>query len=568
MAGNLFADNGSGADTDPDGPPLAISAVNGSGANVGAQITLASGALLTVNANGTFDYDPNGAFLPTPTAGSGASNTPGHDSFSYTLAGGNTVTVSITLTGLDTDDLLLGTAGADILIGGNGNDTYIVEQSADRVIEAAGGGTRDVVYTSVDYNLVAMSEVEVLSASNQAGTTPLILVGNELNQEIYGNAGANYLQGGGGTDYLIGLGGNDTYFVTGPGDIVVEGAGEGTRDVVYAAANYTLGVGVQVEVLSAASQAATTALSLIGNAFNQEIYGNEGANYLEGGGGADTLIGLGGDDIYIVDADEYVSEGAGGGRDVVYAMVSYALAAGEHVEVLSTISQAATTAIDLGGNEFDNELYGNAGTNILNGAAGADVMAGFGGNDTYYVDQAGDVVYEDVGGGNDSVYASGSFALTAGQEIELLLAADFSSTESIDLTGNEFANTIYGNAGANVLDGKGGNDSLVGQQGADTYAFTTALGAGNVDVVFGFEHNLDRIALDDAVFAGIGPLGGLNANAFVVGSAALDGDDRIIYNNLTGQLFFDADGSGAGAAIQFATLSPGLTLTATDFIVI
>src|SRR5207253_1881066 len=268
VAGNLFADNGSGADTDPDGPPLAISAVNGSGANVGAQITLASGALLTVNANGTFDYDPNGAFLPTPTAGSGASNTPGHDSFSYTLAGGNTVTVSITLTGLDTDDLLLGTAGADILIGGNGNDTYIVEQSADRVIEAAGGGTRDVVYASVDYNLGAMSEVEVLSASNQAGTTPLILVGNELDQEIYGNAGANYLQGGGGTDYLIGLGGNDTYFVTGSGETVVESAGEGARDVIYTVGNYTLAAGVDVEVLSAASQAGTGALSLVGNALS------------------------------------------------------------------------------------------------------------------------------------------------------------------------------------------------------------------------------------------------------------------------------------------------------------
>ena len=116
VGGNLFADNGSGADGDPDGPPLAISAVNGgAGANVGSQFTLASGALLTVNANGTFDYDPNGIFLPTPTAGSGASNTPAQDSFTYTLAGGNTVTVSITLTGLDTDDTLLGTAGADVL---------------------------------------------------------------------------------------------------------------------------------------------------------------------------------------------------------------------------------------------------------------------------------------------------------------------------------------------------------------------------------------------------------------------------------------------------------------------
>jgi hypothetical protein len=162
VGGNLFADNGSGTDTDPDGPPLTISAVNGSGANVGMQIMLASGALLTVNSNGTFDYNPNGAFLPTPTAGSGASNTPGHDSFTYTLAGGNTATVTITLTGLDTDDLLLGTAGTDVLMGGNGNDTYVVTNASDVVVENAGQGS-DTVYATVSYQLMPGSEVERLS---------------------------------------------------------------------------------------------------------------------------------------------------------------------------------------------------------------------------------------------------------------------------------------------------------------------------------------------------------------------------------------------------------------------
>jgi serralysin len=100
------------------------------------------------------------------------------------------------------------------------------------------------------------------------------------------------------------------------------------------------------------------------------------------------------------------------------------------------------------------------------------------------------------------------------------------------------------------------------------FAFTSALGAGNVDVIFGFEHGVDKIALDDAIFTAIGGLGALNANAFVVGSAAADASDRVIYNSLTGQLFYDADGTGAGAAIQFATLSPGLTITASDFTVI
>src|SRR5690606_6133783 len=61
-SGDLFADNGSGPEFEPDGPPLAITEVNGVGADVGTQIALASGALLTVNADGTFSYDPNDAF--------------------------------------------------------------------------------------------------------------------------------------------------------------------------------------------------------------------------------------------------------------------------------------------------------------------------------------------------------------------------------------------------------------------------------------------------------------------------------------------------------------------------
>ena len=98
-----------------------------------------------------------------------------------------------------------------------------------------------------------------------------------------------------------------------------------------------------------------------------------------------------------------------------------------------------------------------------------------------------------------------------------------------------------------MLDGKGGNDYPDRLGGADIFAFTTALGAGNVDTISDFSAGDDRIGLDDAIFTGLAG-GALAAECVRDRRGRADADDRIIYNSATGQLFFDADGSGAGAA--------------------
>ncbi|MEA3045156.1 MAG: hypothetical protein QOH47_2994, partial [Sphingomonadales bacterium] len=216
-------------------------------------------------------------------------------------------------------DFLNGGTGADEMRGGTGDDTYLVDNIGDRMVEAAGEG-RDVVYATRSYALNAGAEIEILSTISQAAATAIDLAGNELNQEIYGNAGVNFLQGGGGVDYLIGLGGNDRYLVTGSGDHIVEVAGGGGRDVVYVLASYTLEAGAAIEVVSAADQSGTAPLALVGNALGQEIYGNAGANFLQGGGGTDFLVGLGGNDTYFVagPGDNVVESVGGGSRDVVY----------------------------------------------------------------------------------------------------------------------------------------------------------------------------------------------------------------------------------------------------------
>jgi VCBS repeat-containing protein len=454
-------------DNDIDGPPPSVAAVNGTAISVGSPVTLPTGAIVSLNADGTLTYDPAGAFDSTPTANSGAINTPAPDSFSYTLAGnGGTASVSVTVTGLDTNDFLLSGPGAGVLQGGVGNDTYVVDNGGDVVVEAIGAG-RDVVYTSANYALAAGAEVEVLSALSQSGTGALELIGNGFGQEIYGNAGANFLDGGGGADYLAGLGGNDTYVVD--TSAVISEAASGGRDVAYARSDYTLAAGAEVEVLSALSQAATTPLQLIGNAFGQEIYGNAGANFLDGGGGADYLAGLGGNDTYVVETGAVVAEAAGGGRDVVYARTNYVLAAGAEVEVLSALSQAAATPLQLTGNEFVNEIYGNAGANFLDGGGGADYLAGAAGDDTYIVDNAGDVIAEAASQGRDIVYARANYALTAGAEVEILTAISQAATTPLQLIGNAFNQEIYANAGNNFLDGGGGADYLRGFAGNDTY---------------------------------------------------------------------------------------------------
>ena len=530
------------------------------------------------------------------------------------------------LRGTEFADSLNGMGGADLMIGYGGNDSYWMDEVGDAVVEEVGGGT-DTIRTSINFTLSENGNVENLTARNSNGTTPttpLSLGGNSFanvitggnggdiivagggddtlfgldgNDSLYGDAGNDIIDGGNGSDLMFGgegndtlLGqagndvldgeggtnmldggqGNDTYYVNSASDIVTGETSSNGNDVVYARVSYALGSGssVRIEVLSTDSLAGTAAINLTGNEFAQEIDGNAGDNFLNGGGGADVLVGFGGDDqYYITTGNETIVEAAGQGRDVAYTVASHVLAEGIHLEVLSTTSIVGTAAINLTGNAFVQEIDGNNGANILNGGGGADTLVGFGGDDTYYVINGGEFVVEAAGGGRDVVYATTSFALTAGTQVEILSTASFGSTTAINLTGNELGQELYGNAGANVLNGGAGADYLAGLGGADFFDFTTALGGGNVDTVGDLVSGTDKIRLDNAVFAGLSD-GALPASAFVIGSAAGDADDRIVYNQTTGQLFYDADGNGGAAAVLFATLNPGQALSASDFQVI
>lgn len=189
------------------------------------------------------------------------------------------------------------------------------------------------------------------------------------------------------------------------------------------------------------------------------------------------------------------------------------------------------------------------------------------GNTTYVVSHSSAIILERAGEGTDAVLTSVSYALQAQSSIEQLRTSSDTGTSSINLTGNGIVQSIIGNAGNNIINGKGGSDALWGLGGNDTFVFDTALGSTNVDRIYDFNPATDSIRLDDAFFRGL-TLGALSSGAFATGSAATQADDRIIYDPTTGKLYFDPDGAGGAAQVQFATLNVGLGLTSADFFVV
>ncbi|WP_443136636.1 Ig-like domain-containing protein, partial [Methylobacterium sp. Leaf399] len=153
---------------------------------------------------------------------------------------------------------------------------------------------------------------------------------------------------------------------------------------------------------------------------------------------------------------------------------SYVLGDGEDVIDFSILDGEGSSPIDLTGNAGGQTITGNAGANRLDGGAGADVLQGGLGNDTYLVDNVSDRVIEATGGGSDSVIASVSYRLAAGQEIESLALSASTGGTALTITGNEFANALTGNDGDNTLNGGLGADTMTGGAGSDFYVVDDA----------------------------------------------------------------------------------------------
>ncbi len=194
------------------------------------------------------------------------------------------------------NNTLNGMSGADTMYGGLGDDTYVIDESGDRIKEMEDQGI-DTVISSISTTLAANIENLTLTTSGDLKGN-----GNSLANTIRGNIGNNTLNGMAGADTMYGGAGNDLYYVDDFGDIASEqsvaGVDDGGTDKVMAGVDYTLG-----SFIENLSLTGTSNINGTGNSLANVIYGNDGNNTINGAGGNDVLRAGLGDDTYFFDGN-------------------------------------------------------------------------------------------------------------------------------------------------------------------------------------------------------------------------------------------------------------------------
>ena len=497
--------------------------------------------------------------------------------FALDMTPGSTSTIfgqGTTLTNIQTVSIFAG-SGDDHLTGGSQSD-YLTGGEGDDILD--GGGARDLLSGDGGHNTVN---------------------GGEGDDEITSGPGVDVIDGGSGAD------------------LVRFQLGAATADLTFAlddtpgAVSTVIGQGATVvNVETMVFQAGSGDDTLSGAAGDDVIYGGGGDNLIDGGGGRDSLSALGGDDIFHggaggdritgglgMDTSDYhdspegvvikLSKGAaqGSGGDAtgdtlggIENLIGSDLADKLTGDAGANVLTGRGGADVLTGGAGDDHLDGGAGADTLNGGTGADAMAGGDGDDRYTVDDAGDTVAEVPGEGVDKVTASISYTLGANVE-----ALKLSGSAAIDGTGNDLDNTLSGNNGDNLLAGGAGadklngqdgadtliggagKDTLIGGAGADTFVFGPAL-AADADKINDFAHGLDHLAFHAGDY-GL-TTGALDPANLVIGPAATDGHAEFVYDMAHKALYWDADGTGAGARILVTTFATGVTLSADDFTIL
>ncbi|WP_297324079.1 calcium-binding protein [Nitrosomonas sp.] len=507
----------------------------------------------------------------------------GNDVYLFAAGDGNT-TISNYDTSANHNDVLRFAAGINptgVLAARSGNDLRLTIQGTGEIIT--------IQNHFISGNQYMLNAVEFADGTNWNSTALalMILTGTASADNITGFATDDTMNGLGGNDYLYGSDGNDMLLGGDGQDVLYGNAGNDILDGGLGAGDTLIGdVGNDV-YLFAAGDGNTTISNYDTSANHNDVLrfaaGINPTGVLAARSGNDLRLTIQGTGEIITIQNHFIS-----GNQYMLNAVEFADGTSWNSVTLAQKVLQGTAAADsitgfatddtmngLGGNDY---LYGLEGNDILDGGTGQDYLYGGTGNDTYYVDSTADTVTENLNEGTDTVNINLTYTLPNNVDNLIL-----SGTSAINGIGNDLVNTIIGNTAANQLSGNAGNDTLDGGAGTDTLdgglgddALTGGMGkdifkfttAGNTDTITDFVTVDDTIRLENAVFKKLTTTGTLGVSRFKIGTQATDADDYIIYNNLTGALLYDADGSGAGTAVQFAVVSSGLSMTNADFVVI
>ena len=467
------------------------------------------------------------------------------------------------------DDFLAGEAGSDTLSGGAGADTLVSGGAVGALDELDGGGGRDVwSFDGRDAVLNLTLDLEDKTggvASLLDGVTVVATGAGMEALDAIGGQGADSLAGGGGNDTLDGFRGADT-LDGGRGIDTASYRSKGEGVVVSLASKSGSGgpaagdvlIGIENLVGSFSSDALTgdrRANALFGDYGDDTLAGGDGDDLLEGLGGGDLLIGGKGSDTaeYFNDSAEGQSEGEYNPFYEIEVSLKTGVARGGDAEgdVLEGVE-------NLIGAAFNDILQGNDKANVLEGDEGADVLKGEGGRDAAAYSRAESGVSVSLASGRGKLGDAAGDVLSG---IENLSGSSFNDV----LKGDERANELFGRLGSDTLSGGAGEDTLSGGGGRDVFRFAEGFRAGP-DHIVGFKLGEDVIELEGEVFRAFGA--GRPKSFAYDGHVAQDKLGRLVYDDRTGALSYDADGDeGRGKAVTFAVLDDSPRITAEDFFV-
>ncbi|MEH2012901.1 calcium-binding protein [Nostoc sp.] len=244
----------------------------------------------------------------------------------------------------------------------------------------------------------------------------------------------------------------------------------------------------------------------------------------------------------------------------------------------SRVSYKNIEELNILGTVYNDLIVGNSGNDTLStGTGGNDTIDGGKGDDVLSVNYG----YSDTRGITTTFNATTNIGLiTEGtsrvsyKNIERLNISGGGNNDNIvgnsgndSLFGGSGNDTIIGGAGNDILTGGNGNDTLYGGNGTDTFAFNSF--NEDVDSLYDFNATNELIQVSAAGFVGGLSIGSLKTSQFTVGTSATTSNQRFIYDNSTGGLYFDQDGSASGfTQIKFAQLLGGVTLTENNFVVV